>query len=131
MPGISRNQNEAEKRPSFQLQLQLHSKKSTMDHTIPLATRIASLVHEHFDALPARSKPTIHPDGSREWIPMSGMVIVKGSHYMLDAFIRHGLGLTDPGMKYRGKHAFGEINLCGGCVCLSTLFLAGADANCC
>lgn len=67
-----------------------------MDHSNnPLATQIASLVHEHFDALPARSEPTIHPDGSREWIPMSGIVIVKGNHYMLDAFIRHSLGLTD------------------------------------
>lgn len=43
-----------------------------------LPSRIATLVHEHFDALPTRSKPTIHPDGSREWIPMSGMVIAKG-----------------------------------------------------
>ncbi|KAL2014706.1 hypothetical protein VTN00DRAFT_2231 [Thermoascus crustaceus] len=44
----------------------------------PLASRIASLVHDHFNALPARCKPTIHPDGSREWIPMSGIVVVKG-----------------------------------------------------
>lgn len=43
-----------------------------------LPSRIATLVHEHFDALPTRSKPTIHPDGSREWVPMSGMVIAKG-----------------------------------------------------
>lgn len=44
----------------------------------PLASRIASLVHDQFNALPARCKPTIHPDGSREWIPMSGIVVVKG-----------------------------------------------------
>jgi tRNA-specific adenosine deaminase 1 len=43
-----------------------------------LSSRIASLVHAHFDGLPARSKPTIRPDGTREWIPMSGIVIVKG-----------------------------------------------------
>ncbi|CAG8888173.1 unnamed protein product [Penicillium egyptiacum] len=43
-----------------------------------LSSRIASLVHAHFDALPTRSKPTIFPDGSREWIPMAGIVAVKG-----------------------------------------------------
>ncbi|KAE8383620.1 putative tRNA-specific adenosine deaminase [Aspergillus bertholletiae] len=44
----------------------------------PLACRIATLVHTHFDGLPGRSKPSIRPDGTREWIPMSGIVIVKG-----------------------------------------------------
>lgn len=46
-------------------------------HT-PLSTRIAALVHAHFDALPARYKPRTRDDGSREWIPMSGFVIVQG-----------------------------------------------------
>lgn len=45
----------------------------------PLSSRIASLVHAHFDALPARSKPSTFPDGSREWIPMTGIVAVKGN----------------------------------------------------
>ncbi|KAJ5514237.1 hypothetical protein N7463_003789 [Penicillium fimorum] len=45
-----------------------------------LPSRIASLVHAHFDALPTRSKPTISPDGSREWIPMTGIVAVKGEN---------------------------------------------------
>lgn len=44
----------------------------------PLASRIASLVHAHFDGLPARSKPSIRSDGTREWVPMSGIVVVKG-----------------------------------------------------
>lgn len=48
---------------------------------VPLASRIASLVHAHFDGLPARSKPKIFPDGSREWIPMTGIVAVKGMYY--------------------------------------------------
>jgi tRNA-specific adenosine deaminase 1 len=43
-----------------------------------LPSRIASLVHAHFDALPTRSKPTVFPDGSREWVPMTGIVVVKG-----------------------------------------------------
>ncbi|CAG8415840.1 unnamed protein product [Penicillium salamii] len=46
---------------------------------LPLSSRIASLVHAHFDALPARSKPSAFPDGSREWIPMAGIVAVKGN----------------------------------------------------
>ncbi|KAF7715159.1 tRNA-specific adenosine deaminase 1 [Penicillium ucsense] len=49
-----------------------------LDYTRPLASRIASLVHAHFDRLPARSKPKIFADGSREWIPMTGIVAVKG-----------------------------------------------------
>ena len=45
---------------------------------IPLPTRIAALVHAHFDALPARYKPRTRDNGSREWIPMSGFVVVQG-----------------------------------------------------
>lgn len=51
---------------------------SETSSTAPLASRIASLVHAHFDGLPARSKPKVIPDGSREWIPMTGIVAVKG-----------------------------------------------------
>ncbi|OAX84017.1 hypothetical protein ACJ72_01611 [Emergomyces africanus] len=43
-----------------------------------LESRIARLVHSHFNALPNRSKPTIHPNGSREWVPLSGIVLVIG-----------------------------------------------------
>ncbi|KAJ5973677.1 hypothetical protein N7481_010887 [Penicillium waksmanii] len=49
---------------------------SESEDPVPLPSRIASLVHAHFDALPTRSKPSIFPDGSREWIPMTGIVIV-------------------------------------------------------
>ncbi|OJK02832.1 hypothetical protein ASPACDRAFT_1885885 [Aspergillus aculeatus ATCC 16872] len=42
-----------------------------------LSSRIARLVHTHFDALPARSKPIVRDDGTREWIPMAGMVVVR------------------------------------------------------
>ncbi|KAF9895366.1 hypothetical protein FE257_000271 [Aspergillus nanangensis] len=49
-----------------------------MEESLPC--RIASLVHAHFEALPARSKPIIRPDGTREWIPMSGIVVVKGEN---------------------------------------------------
>ncbi|KAF4759855.1 hypothetical protein HAV15_005798 [Penicillium sp. str.  len=52
---------------------------------LSLSSRIASLVHAHFDALPTRSKPTIFPDGSREWIPMTGIVAVKGENTPLES----------------------------------------------
>ncbi|RAH73514.1 tRNA-specific adenosine deaminase [Aspergillus aculeatinus CBS 121060] len=45
-----------------------------------LSSRIARLVHTHFDALPARSKPIVRDDGTREWIPMAGMVVVRGEN---------------------------------------------------
>ncbi|KAJ5545960.1 hypothetical protein N7494_003545 [Penicillium frequentans] len=53
---------------------------SELSSTVALPSRIASLVHAHFDALPTRSKPTIFPDGSREWIPMTGIVAVKSEN---------------------------------------------------
>lgn len=42
-----------------------------------LPSRIAALVHAHFDALPQRSKPIVRPD-TREWTPMSSVVVVRG-----------------------------------------------------
>ncbi|KAJ5764161.1 hypothetical protein N7533_002842 [Penicillium manginii] len=53
---------------------------SESESSAPLPSRIASLVHAHFDALPTRSKPSIFPDGSREWIPMTGIVVVIGEN---------------------------------------------------
>lgn len=43
-----------------------------------LPSRIATLVHAHFNALPKGSKPPVYPDGTRDWTPMSGIVIAKG-----------------------------------------------------
>ncbi|WEW55304.1 tRNA-specific adenosine deaminase [Emydomyces testavorans] len=45
-----------------------------------LKYRIASLVHSHFDALPQRCKPSIRPNGTRKWIPLSGIVLVTGEN---------------------------------------------------
>ena len=47
-----------------------------------LAERIARVVHAHFDALPARSKPILRDDGTREWIPMCGVVVVRGLYIL-------------------------------------------------
>jgi hypothetical protein len=44
-----------------------------------LEERIATLALRKFDDLPAKSKPRIHPDGSREWVPMSAIVLVRGT----------------------------------------------------
>jgi tRNA-specific adenosine deaminase 1 len=57
-----------------------NQQQSPITHTrhTSLPSRIAALVHTHFDALPARCKPTAREDGTREWIPMSGIVVVKG-----------------------------------------------------
>ncbi|KAL4947156.1 adenosine deaminase/editase [Aspergillus filifer] len=43
-----------------------------------LPSRIAGLVHAYFDGLPKRSKPIVRDDGTAEWIPMTGIVLVKG-----------------------------------------------------
>ncbi|RAL00964.1 tRNA-specific adenosine deaminase [Aspergillus ibericus CBS 121593] len=43
----------------------------------PLGEKIARLVHAHFDRLPPRSKPILRDDGTREWIPMCGVVVVR------------------------------------------------------
>ncbi|PWY95797.1 hypothetical protein BO94DRAFT_507068 [Aspergillus sclerotioniger CBS 115572] len=42
-----------------------------------LGERIARLVHAHFDRLPPRSKPILRDDGTREWMPMCGVVVVR------------------------------------------------------
>ncbi|RDW93606.1 tRNA-specific adenosine deaminase [Aspergillus mulundensis] len=49
-------------------------------NTDSLPSRIASLVHSHFDGLPKRSKPVLRDDGTAEWIPMTGIVLVKAEN---------------------------------------------------
>jgi hypothetical protein len=43
------------------------------------AERVACLVLSTFNSLPQKSKPRTHPDGSREWIPMTGIVLACGT----------------------------------------------------
>ncbi|OJD22836.1 hypothetical protein ACJ73_05813 [Blastomyces percursus] len=59
-----------------------------------LESRIARLVHSYFDALPKRSKPTIHPDGSREWVPLSGIVLVTGAKCLTFSQINQCRGMV-------------------------------------
>ncbi|KAL4747258.1 hypothetical protein BDW72DRAFT_196883 [Aspergillus terricola var. indicus] len=48
--------------------------------TDSLPSRIAALVHTHFDGLPKRSKPVLRDGTTAEWIPMTGIVLVKGAN---------------------------------------------------
>ncbi|GKZ37965.1 hypothetical protein AbraIFM66950_009828 [Aspergillus brasiliensis] len=54
-------------------------KKGDSDGDV-LAEGIARLVHAHFESLPARSKPILRDDGTREWIPMCGVVVVRDNY---------------------------------------------------
>jgi hypothetical protein len=68
--------------------------KFRMTHLMAsLEERIAALALRTFDNLPPKSKPRIHPDGSREWVPMSAIVLVQGI-YGNSASIQKG-GPTD------------------------------------
>ncbi|KAM5488808.1 putative tRNA(Ala)(adenine(37)) deaminase [Microsporum audouinii] len=51
-----------------------------MSPTSSLECRVATLVHAHFEALPQRSKPNVHNKGLREWIPLSGIVLVTNEN---------------------------------------------------
>ncbi|KAL3447909.1 adenosine deaminase/editase [Aspergillus insuetus] len=53
---------------------------ATVPETQSLSSRIATLVHSHFDGLPKRSKPVVRDDGTAEWVPMTGIVLVKGEN---------------------------------------------------
>jgi len=42
---------------------------------LKLGNAVAKCVHDAFRLLPAKSKPRRYPDGSREWVPLSGIVL--------------------------------------------------------
>ena len=45
---------------------------------ISLEDQIARSIHDIFDSLPAKCKPRTSADGVSEWIPLSGIAIVRG-----------------------------------------------------
>ena len=45
---------------------------------ISLEDQIARTIHDVFDSLPAKCKPRTSADGVSEWIPLSGIAIVRG-----------------------------------------------------
>lgn len=44
----------------------------------PDADAIADCVLSTFEHLPDKRKPRLRSDGSREWVPLSGIVLVQG-----------------------------------------------------
>lgn len=46
---------------------------------LKLGDRIAQCVLETFRKLPAKAKPRSYGDGSREWVPLSGIVLAKAN----------------------------------------------------
>jgi len=41
---------------------------------------IAECVLSRFDSLPAKRKPRDREDGGREWVPLSGIVLSRGTN---------------------------------------------------
>jgi hypothetical protein len=46
----------------------------------PDADAIAECVLSTFDSLPEKRKPRARGDGAREWVPLAGIVLVKGMY---------------------------------------------------
>lgn len=42
------------------------------------ADEVASIVLELFDRLPAKRKPPVRDNGTREWVPLAGIVAKQG-----------------------------------------------------
>lgn len=55
------------------------SKYAMFDATAISGDEIAACVLDTFRKLPAKRKPLQRPNGSREWVPLSGVVLAKGS----------------------------------------------------
>ena len=45
---------------------------------ISLEEQIVKSIHDIFDSLPAKCKPRTSASGVNEWIPLSGITIVRG-----------------------------------------------------
>ena len=45
---------------------------------ISLEDHIARSIHDIFDSLPAKCKPRKSANGASEWIPLSGIAIIRG-----------------------------------------------------
>ena len=48
-----------------------------------LEDQVANCIHGVFDSLPAKCKPRISTNGVSEWIPLSGIAIVRGNKFWL------------------------------------------------
>ena len=45
---------------------------------------VADCVLNAFKELPSKAKPRQHPDGRREWVPLSGIVLSKGFFVLIN-----------------------------------------------
>ena len=48
---------------------------------ISLEDQIVKSIHDIFDSLPAKCKPRTSASGVNEWIPLSGIAIVRGDPF--------------------------------------------------
>lgn len=55
-----------------------------------LEDQVANCIHGVFDSLPAKCKPRTSTNGVREWIPLSGIAIIRGNKYWLFPIIIPG-----------------------------------------
>jgi len=44
---------------------------------LKLGNAVAKCVHDAFRLLPTKAKPRVYPDGAREWVPLSGIVLSR------------------------------------------------------
>ena len=56
-----------------------------------LENRVVRSILEKFEALPAKSKPRISPDGHHEWVPLSGIAMVRGQFFTSLIQCRHDI----------------------------------------
>ena len=40
--------------------------------------RVVAAIHARFETLPKRCKPRMSADGGKEWVPLAGVVLVRG-----------------------------------------------------
>ncbi|KAF2738827.1 hypothetical protein EJ04DRAFT_428369, partial [Polyplosphaeria fusca] len=53
---------------------------STTPDMTPSADAIADCVLSAFNSLPNKRKPRPRDDGAREWVPLAGIVLAKGTY---------------------------------------------------
>lgn len=61
---------------------------------------IAKCVLKTFDALPKKAKPREYPDGSREWVPLSGIVLCLDGN--VNAEVKEDCSCVDREVKQNG-----------------------------
>ena len=75
----------------------VHNPNSTTDNVSKtlseeesLEDQVANCIHGVFDSLPAKCKPRTSTNGVSEWIPLSGIAIVRGNKFWLIPIIIPG-----------------------------------------